>query len=131
MGVVEEAIEHAEREVKSPIQMAKREACDKAFLAVIYAVDEYLVERGYPKPERHGERFAYLHDLELKSPKLKEIGLSDRVGARFGLSHEACFYDGHVELAEDEIDKSKKLIKLIRSLPKWPKQLSLGLKRIL
>ena len=118
MGIVEEALEHAEREVKSPIQMVKREACDKAFLAVIEAVDEYLIERGYPKPERHGERFGYLHDLERKSPKLKKIGLSDQVGARFGLSHEACFYGGRVELAKEEIVKSRKLIELIRSLPK-------------
>jgi len=118
MGIVEEAMEHAEHEVKSSAPMVKREACDKAFLAVIKAVDEYLVERGYPEPERHGERFSYIRDLENKSPKLKKIGLSDQVGARFGLSHEACFYEGRTEFAQDEIVKSRKLIELIRSLPK-------------
>jgi hypothetical protein len=117
MGVVEEAIEHAEREVKSPAPMAKREACDKAFLAVIKAVDEYLVARGYPEPERHGERFGYVRDLEKKDPRIAKIGLSERLGARFGLSHEACFYGGRIEFAEDEIKKSKALIKLIKDLP--------------
>ena len=115
MDVIEEAIEHAEREVKSP--MAKREACDKAFLTVMKAIDEYLVARGYPEPERHGERFGYVRDLEKKDPSIAKIGLTERLGARIGLSHEACFYDGRIEFAEDEIKKSKALIKLIKDLP--------------
>ena len=118
MSIVEEAIEHAEREVKSPAPMAKRNACDKAFLAVIKAVDEYLIARGYPEPERHGDRFGYIRDLEKKDPHVAKSGLSERVGARFGLSHEACFYDGKIELAEDEIEKSKSLIEMIRGLPR-------------
>jgi len=117
MDVVEKAIEHAEREVKSPAPMVKREACNKAFLAVTKAVDEFLVARGYPEPERHADRFSYVHDLEKKDPHVAKTGLSDRLGARFGLSHEACFYGGRIEFAEDEIRKSKALIKLIRDLP--------------
>jgi len=118
LGVVEEALEHASREVKSPAPMAKRNACDKAFLAVIKAFDEYLIARGYPEPERHGDRFSYVRDLERKSPKLAKLRLSDKLGARFSLSHEACFYDGKIELAEEEIEKSKELVKIIQGLPR-------------
>jgi len=118
MSVVQEALEYAEREVKSPIPMAKREACDKAFLAIIKAIDEYLVIRGYPEPERHGERFGYVRDLEKNDPRVAKVELSEKLGARFGKAHEACFYGGRIELAEEEVAKAREMIKIIGGLPK-------------
>jgi hypothetical protein len=41
-----------------------------------------------------------------------------RARGRYGLSHEACFYGGRVELAEEEVEKSKELFKLVESLSK-------------
>jgi hypothetical protein len=118
MGIVEEALEHAEREVKSPVPMAKREACDKAFLAVIKAVDDYLIARGFPEPERHSDRFRYVRELEKSDPRVAKVELSEKLGARFGKSHEACFYGGAIELAEEEVQKAKELVKIIKSLPR-------------
>jgi len=118
MSVVEEALEHAEREVKSPIPMSKRNACDEAFLAAVKAIDEFLVKRGYPEPERHGERFRYLRYLESADPEVARAELSEKLGARFGKAREACFYGGEIELAEEEVRKSRELVELIRSLSK-------------
>jgi len=110
MSEVEEALALAEVEVKSPAAMRRRDACDKAFLAVVKAVDKLLVKHGYPEPERHGERFAYLRELESKVPEIGRAELSEKLGARFGKAHVACFYEGRVELASEEVEKAKRLI---------------------
>ena len=115
---VDEAIALAEVEVKSPAAMRRRDACDKAFLAVIKAVDELLVKHGYPEPERHGERFAYLRELESKVLEIGKAELSEKLGARFGKAHIACFYEGKTELAEEEVEKARKLIEEIRKFLK-------------
>ncbi|MBS7637561.1 hypothetical protein KEJ49_01545 [Candidatus Bathyarchaeota archaeon] len=65
----------------------------RLFQAVIKAVDQLLVKHGYPEPERHGERFAYLRELKLiiQSPKSARLN-SERLGARFGKAHVSCSY---------------------------------------
>ncbi|MGQ9460274.1 MAG: hypothetical protein ACUVRA_03465 [Candidatus Bathyarchaeaceae archaeon] len=107
-------------EVKSPAAMRRRDACDKAFLAVIKAADKLLVKHGYPEPERHGERFAYLQELESKVPEIGRAELSEKLGARFGKVHIACFYEGKVELAQEEVEKARKLVREIEELIKSP-----------
>ena len=59
---VEEALKEAEIEARSPVAIRRRNACDKAFLAVVKAIDQLLVKHGYREPERHGERFGYLRE---------------------------------------------------------------------
>jgi len=113
MSEVEEALALAEVEVKSPAAMRRRDACDKAFLAVVKAVDCLLVKYGYPEPERHGERFAYLRDLESKVPEISKAELSEKLGARFGKAHVACYYEGKIELAQEEVEKARQLIEEI------------------
>ena len=113
MSEVEEALVLAEEEVRSPVAMRRRNACDKAFLAVIMAVDQLLVKYGYSMPERHGERFAYLRELESKVPEIGEAELSEKLGARFGKAHVACFYEGKVELAREEVEKARQLVEEI------------------
>jgi len=113
MSEVEEALALAEVDVKSPAAMRRRDACDKAFLAVVKAVDRLLVKYGYPEPERHGERFAYLRELESKVPQIGKAELSEKLGARFGKAHIACFYEGKIELAEEEVEKARQLIEEI------------------
>ena len=113
MSEVEEALVLAEVEVKSPAAMRRRDACDKAFLAVAKAVDSLLVKYGYPEPERHGERFAYLRDLESKVPEMSKAELSEKLGARLGKAHVACFYEGKIELAQEEVEKARQLIEEI------------------
>ena len=108
--LVAEALRKAEAEVRSREEIDKRNACDKAFLAVIKAVDEFLGRRGYPVPRDHRERFRFLRELEERDPRVREMGIVDRLGARFHLAHELCFYGGEVEFAEDEVEKAKKLV---------------------
>lgn len=72
MSEIKEALALAEEEVRSPIAMHRRNGCDKAFLAVIQAVDQLLIQYGYPEPERHGDRFAYLRQ-SLKFQRLAEL----------------------------------------------------------
>ncbi len=114
MSEIEEALALAEEEVRSPVAMRRRNACDKAFLAVIKAVDQLLVKHGYPEPERHGERFAYLRELESKVPEVGKAELSEKLGARFGKAHVACFYEGRVELAREEVEKARWLVEEIK-----------------
>jgi hypothetical protein len=108
--LVAEALGKAEAEVRSREEIDKRNACDKAFLAVIKAVDDFLSRRGYPIPRDHRERFKFLRELEEKDARVREMGIVDRLGARFHLAHELCFYGGEVEFAEDEVEKAKKLV---------------------
>ena len=118
MSEIEEALALAKTEVLSPVAMRRRDACDKAFLAVIKAVDQLLVKHGYPEPERHGERFAYLRELESKVPEIGRAELSEKLGARFGKAHMACFYEGRVELAREEVDKAGQLVEEIKKFLK-------------
>ncbi|MEA2090153.1 MAG: hypothetical protein U9O89_05285 [Thermoproteota archaeon] len=99
MSEIEEALASAEEEPRSTVAMRRRNAYDKAFLAVIKAVDQLLVKHGYPKPERRGERFAYLRELESKVPEIGGVELSEKFGARLDKAYVACFYEGKVELA--------------------------------
>lgn len=110
MSEIKEALASAEEEARSTVAMRRRNACDKAFLAVMKAVDQLLVKHGYPEPERHGERFAYLRELESKVPKIGRADLSEKLGARFGKAHVACFYEGRVELAREEVKKARQLV---------------------
>lgn len=118
MSVVEEALREAEVEARSPVAMRRRNACDKAFLAAIKAVDRLLVEHGYPEPERHGERFAYLRELESKVPEIGAAELSEKLGARFGKAHVACFYEGKTELAQEEVRRARKLVEEVEKFLK-------------
>ena len=115
MGLSEiaEALTLAEEEAHSPVAMRRRDSCDKAFLAVIKAVDQLLVKHGYPEPQRHGDRFSYLRGLESKVPEIGRAELSERLGARFSKSHVACFYEGKIELAGEEVEKARKLVEEI------------------
>ena len=115
MSEVEEALTLAEEEVKSPVAMRRRGACDKAFLALVKAVDQLLVKYGYTEPERHSERFSYLRDLEQRIPEIGRTELSEKLGARFSKAHIACFYEGRIDLAGEEVDKARNLIDEIKS----------------
>ena len=118
MFVVEEALREAEIEARSPVAIRRRDACDKGFLAVVKAVDQLLVKHGYPEPERHGERFGYLRELENKVPRIGEAQISEKFGARFGKAHVACFYEGRIELAGEEVKKARQLVEEIKRLTK-------------
>ena len=74
-----------------------------------------LVRHGYPEPKRYAERIGYLFDLERKDPEIAEAELSERLGARCG-KHEAGVYWGVIDLAEEEIAKSKEPLQLIEGL---------------
>ena len=116
MTTFKESMGHVEREMSS-IPMRKREECKKAFQDVVNAVDGFLVRHGYPKPKLHAERFGYLFELEHKNHAIAEVKLLEKFGARYG-KHEACVYWGIIDLAEEEVTKSKKLVKVIESLSK-------------
>ncbi|MBS7628229.1 hypothetical protein KEJ36_05470 [Candidatus Bathyarchaeota archaeon] len=118
MSEVDEALALAEVEAKSPVAMRRRDAWDKAFLAVIKAVDKLLVKYGYLEPERHGERFAYLRELESKVPEIGRAEFSEKLGARFGKAHMACFYESKVELAQEEAVKAQQLVEEIKKFLK-------------
>lgn len=67
--------------------------------------------RGYPVPKDHRERFKLVRELEERDPRAREMGIIDRLGARFHLAHELCFYGGEVDFAKDEVEKTKKFVK--------------------
>lgn len=83
-----------ERKSKDPLE--RREACEKAWLAVVEAVDAFLkknnmyVHKG--KPEAHSERKEFLAKLAFKDMTARRI--TSLVSEVTEYLHGTCFYEG-------------------------------------
>ena len=69
-------------------------------------------------PASNWERRKLLERLEDANPKVEELGLRDRYGARERYLHEMTFYEGivDVEMLRREVAKVKKFIEDAESL---------------
>jgi len=82
------------RERKSKDPLKRREACEKGWLAVMEAVDEFLASKGRVIPkgtaDSHVKRNAALADLADQDPSL--VSLKQMVSDIADSLHGACFY---------------------------------------
>jgi hypothetical protein len=92
----QEIYEAALRERKSKNPLKRREACEKGWLAVVEAVDNYLALNGLHihkgKPEAHSERKEFLTKLAFKDMTTRRI--ARLVAEVTDYLHGTCFYEG-------------------------------------
>ena len=90
-----------ERESDDPL--TKQQACEKGWLAVVTAVDEFLATKGgfikEGEPDAHVQRAKALSDIAFQDPSLWK--LSEKVSVVAESLHGACFYGGLDSPAND------------------------------
>ena len=71
------------------------------------ATDTLLVSFGYKKPESYSEKRRALEELEAKHPRISELGLRDRFGARGYYLHVQGYHEGMLSDTEVERELAK------------------------
>jgi len=104
---LELALEELEKYRKDREALRLRDACEKGWLAVVLATDALLISFGYKKPESYGERRRALEELEAKHPRISELGLRDRFGARGYYLHVQGYHEGMLSDTEVETELVK------------------------
>jgi HEPN domain-containing protein len=95
-----------------------RDSAEKAWHAVVQAINALLVHYTGVTPRSHFERRKMLRELERSVREVGELGLSDRYMARFKVLHGETFYEGIIdaEQLKDEMVKVKKIIEDVEKL---------------
>jgi HEPN domain-containing protein len=95
-----------------------RDSAEKAWNAVVQAINALLLHYTGVMPRSHFERRKMLRELERSVREIGELGLSDRYMARFKVLHGETFYEGviDVEQLKDEMVKVKKIIEDVEKL---------------
>ena len=92
------------QERKSDDPLKKRQACEKGWLAVVEAIDEFLAENKFfiPKgtPDAHIKRSAALDEIVIRDPSMWE--LRQKYFSIQGSLHGACFYGGQDSPLHDQ-----------------------------
>jgi len=104
---LELALEELEKYRKNREVLRLRNACEKGWLAMVLATDALLVSFGYKKPESYSERRRALEELEAKHPRISELGLRDRFGARGYYLHVQGYHEGTLSDIEVERELAK------------------------
>lgn len=93
----DEFIELAFREFEEGIakksNVKLRDSAEKAWSAVVQAVNALILKKEGHIPRSHYERRIALRNLEKSNEHLKELGIHDRYGARSRLLHGEVFYE--------------------------------------
>ena len=97
-----------------------RDAAEKAWLAVVKAIESLLLTKGFREDEikTYRQKRLALDRLSLRDPAIEKLGLRDRFVAREYNLHIRAFYDGEydVDALREEIKKAEKLIEDISSI---------------
>ncbi|MCC6053621.1 MAG: hypothetical protein LM569_05435 [Desulfurococcaceae archaeon] len=95
-----------------------RDSAEKAWNAVVQAINALLLHYTSVMPRSHFERRKMLRELERSVREVGELGLSDRYMARFKVLHGETFYEGIIdaEQLKDEMVKVKKIIEDVEKL---------------
>jgi len=95
-----------------------RDSAEKAWNAVVQAINALLLHYTGVMPRSHFERRKMLRELEKSVREVGELGLSDRYMARFKILHGETFYEGIIdaEQLKDEMVKVKKIIEDVGKL---------------
>ncbi len=119
---VDEVYHESRNELDRAIKLQKpillRDACEKAWLAVVEAANLLFAKKGIHEAISHSDRREKLWKLEQEDPKLRELGIYDRVNARAFTLHIQGFYEGsvHEDSLSIELDKVRKLVEDIKAL---------------
>ena len=89
-----------------------RDSAEKAWNAVVQAINALLIHYTGVMPRSHFERRKMLRELERSVREVGELGFSDRYMARFKILHGETFYEGVIDIEQlkDEMVKVKKII---------------------
>jgi len=112
------AVKEFKRAVEEKDTVLLRDACEKAWNAVIQATNALFLKKNVPLAKSHWERRKRLEELEEKEPIIEKLGLLDRFSARDHHLHEQGFYEGILSLStiKIELKKVRKYIEDIKSL---------------
>jgi len=111
-------VEELEEGLKTNDQYKIRDAAEKLWNAVISATNALTLYYLDTVPASHWERRKLLEKLEDLDPRIEELGLRDRCGARERYLHEMTFCDGivDVDMLKREVEKVRKYITDVEKL---------------
>lgn len=110
----QEALKEFEEGLKEGDKTLIRDACEKAWGAVVQATNELFVRKGIEKlPKSHRERRLLLYQLEKMDDQVKGAEIVDRFMARDHVLHMRGFYNGDIDPEEvkENLTKVKQFIK--------------------
>jgi hypothetical protein len=114
----ERALREFEEAVARNDVIGIRDSAEKAWNAVVQAINALIIYYTGVTPMSHFERRRKLRELERSVREVGELGLADRYVARFGVLHGETFYEGviDVEQLRDEMVRVGRIIGDWRSL---------------
>jgi len=98
--------------------LAVRDSAEKAWNAVVQAVNALVLKYMERIPSSHFERRKMLREIEGKDKRVEELEILDRYMARYKVLHGETFYEGIIDIEQlkTEMEKVKKLIEDIKLL---------------
>ena len=103
----QEIYQAALKERAKPDPLKKRQACEKGWLAVTEAVDQFLTTKGkYVRKgmaEAHSDRIAFLATLANTDPEMEKLAV--KVSQIADQQHGGCFYAGRDNPYYDQVLK--------------------------
>ncbi|MEM0317430.1 MAG: PaREP1 family protein [Candidatus Nezhaarchaeales archaeon] len=120
--MAEDFYDRARREFNSAVAkvdvLAVRDSAEKAWNAVVQAVNALVLKYMERIPSSHFERRKMLREIEGKDKRVEELGILDRYMARYKVLHGETFYEGIIDIEQlkTEMEKVKKLIEDIKLL---------------
>jgi hypothetical protein len=108
----ERALREFEEAVARNDVIGIRDSAEKAWNAVVQAINALIIYYTGVTPMSHFERRRKLRELERSVREVGELGLADRYVARFGVLHGETFYEGviDVEQLRDEMVRVGRII---------------------
>jgi hypothetical protein len=108
----ERALSEFEEAVARNDVIGIRDSAEKAWNAVVQAINALIIHYTGVTPMSHFERRRKLRELERSVREVGELGLADRYMARFRVLHGETFYEGviDVEQLRDEMVKVGRII---------------------
>jgi hypothetical protein len=108
----ERALREFEEAVARNDVIGIRDSAEKAWNAVVQAINALIIYYTGVTPMSHFERRRKLRELERSVREVGELGLADRYMARFGVLHGETFYEGviDVEQLRDEMVRVGRII---------------------
>ncbi|MEM1625602.1 MAG: PaREP1 family protein [Thermosphaera sp.] len=120
--MAEDFYDRARREFNGAVAkvdvLAVRDSAEKAWNAVVQAVNALVLKYMERIPSSHFERRKMLREIEGKDKRVEELEILDRYMARYKVLHGETFYEGIIDIEQlkTEMEKVKKLIEDIKLL---------------
>ena len=108
----ERALREFEEAVARNDVIGIRDSAEKAWNAVVQAINALIIYYTGVTPMSHFERRRKLREFERSAREVGELGLADRCVARLGVLHGETFYEGviDVEQLRDEMVRVGRII---------------------